>query len=97
MEKRFPLAMPLFLLSSKDLNATDMVITENVSRHGARVLSNQHWQPGQHEWITTMSGKFWLAVQVVYCQKTRDNQYGVGLKFQAHAVRWSEEGVARDE
>ncbi len=54
IEKRVPMAVPLYLVSLTDPRAAERVLTENVSSHGARVITKQRWQPGEQQRITPL-------------------------------------------
>lgn len=87
IEVRQPLTMPVHLVGG---NAADLVLTENVSAHGARVVAKQPWQLGEHSWINSISGEFHLPARVVYCQPHRNNGYCIGLRIQDSYASWWE-------
>ncbi len=54
---------------------------ENISSHGARLLSRRPWQAGDRLLITSRYPPFCsAAANVVYCQTLRDGLYAIGCK-----------------
>jgi len=47
IEKRVPVSVPIYLAHLNELRAREQTVTENVSPHGARILSKQFWRPGE--------------------------------------------------
>ena len=90
MEKRLPIAIVVRLTDAQDqpANAAELTYTDNVSAHGARVISKRSWQTGQPAQVTSLKDEITIRGQVVYCQKLPDDRYGIGLKFQDHGVTW---------
>lgn len=91
MEKRLPIAMvvnlaPAFAQSG---NVAEMTYTDNVSAHGACVVSNRAWQPGEVAEVTSFSDQIAMRGKVVYCRRHGNDQYAVGLNFQRCPVVWS--------
>jgi hypothetical protein len=91
IEKRIPMAIPVYLLSLKKPYAAERVLTENVSSHGARVVTKRRSQPGEDQWITPLSGQFQLLAQVIYCRPLVNGDFCVGLDFRGHPVNWEAE------
>jgi hypothetical protein len=85
IETRLPLTIQVNLVST---HAADAVLTENVSSRGARVVTKRRWQPGEHQWITPVSGKFHLQARVVYCQPVSNDSFHVGLALQDSFASW---------
>ena len=54
---------------------------ENISEHGARLLSRRSWQSGDRLLITSRCHPFCSTVaNVVYCQSLRDGLYAIGCR-----------------
>ena len=47
IEKRDPLPVQVYLASLEEPRTRERTVTEDVSPHGARVLSSRCWQPGE--------------------------------------------------
>ena len=91
MEKRLPIAIVVQLAhaQSQPLDGTELTYTDNVSAHGARVVSNRPWQTGEAVQLTSLKDTTTLSGKVVYCRKLPDDRYCIGLTFQNHRVTWS--------
>jgi PilZ domain len=81
----------VYLISLKDPRAAERVLTENVSSHGARVITKQRCQPGEQQQITPLSGEFQLLARVVYCQPLPHKGFCVGLEFRECSVNWGDD------
>jgi len=53
--------------------------TENVSLHGARVISQRPWQPGEEAQVTPLKYGTPVRGRVVYCKRHEMDRYFVGL------------------
>lgn len=90
IEKRVPMAVSVYLISLAEPRAAERVLTENVSAHGARVITKRRWQPGEQQRITPLSGDFHLSAWVVYCQQLPHESFCVGLEFRECSVNWGD-------
>ena len=63
--------------------------TENVSAHGACVMSKHSWQTGEEAKVTSLKDGIPLCGKVVHCQRVEDDKFYVGLTFQEQQVTWS--------
>jgi hypothetical protein len=88
MEKRLPIAMIVNLARAQNRNGTELTYTDNVSAHGACIVSNHPWQPGELAEITSMFDQIAMRGKVVHCRKRGDDQYTIGLSFPCEVV-WS--------
>lgn len=91
MEKRLPIAMVVNLTSprAQEADGAELTYTSNVSAHGACVVSNRQWQPGELADVTSFSDEIAMRGKVVYCRRHGNDQYAIGLNFQNCAVVWS--------
>src|SRR5690242_7828446 len=91
MEKRIPIAIVVHLAHPEDHSAerTELTFTDNISAHGACVVSCQHWKPGEMAEVTSLNDKVTLVGKVTYCQKRSDHRYAVGLDFHNREVTWN--------
>jgi hypothetical protein len=89
MEKRLPMAIVVNLTNSHDQAEPEVTYTDNVSAHGARVVSGRSWQAGDLAQVTSLKDQTTLFGKVVYCQKLPDKRYCIGLNFNNGGVTWS--------
>lgn len=91
MEKRLLISMVVNITSAQVRHAegTELTYTLNVSAHGACVVSDHAWQPGEVAEVTSMLDQMPMYGKVVYCLKEADNRYVIGLSFQKSDAVWS--------
>lgn len=91
-DKRVPIIIVVRLLRLQDssLEAEERTFTDNVSKHGACVISRYPWQPGDEVQVTSVKDGTAIRGRVVHCQKVNDHGgFRVGLDFQRESVPWS--------
>ena len=79
-ESRIPTGIPIEL-SNLDESFAETVTTENVSRHGARVLTTTCWRPHYRVLVTLPRAVQRSHAQIAYCELLPGNWFAVGLKF----------------
>jgi hypothetical protein len=91
MQKRLPIAVVVRLAKEQEspANGSELTYTENVSAHGACVISNHAWQPGELAQVISFKEQIALRGKVVHCRKYSDDRYAVGLTFQGREVTWA--------
>ena len=91
LEKRLPIAIVVRLVPGQDqpANEPELTYTDNVSAHGARVISSRPWQAGELAQVTSLKDEITIRGKVVYCLKLPDNRYLIGLNFHDRRVTWS--------
>jgi PilZ domain len=91
MEKRLPIVVVVHLARVQDrpVNAAELTYTENVSAHGACVISKRAWELGELAQVTSFKEQVALRGKVVHCRKYSRDRYAVGLTFQGREVTWS--------
>lgn len=91
-EKRLPIIVVVRLSRVPHLptneNEEERTYTDNISPHGARVISRRCWQLAEQAKVTTVREEFTICGEVVYCQKLEDDRFCVGLKFPESAITW---------
>ena len=90
-EKRLPIAVLVCLTGVEQPNGDgeEKTYTDNVSLHGARVVSSRPWQPGDEAQVTPLKYGTPARAKIVYCRQLADGRYFVGLNFPQHPVHWS--------
>jgi PilZ domain-containing protein len=89
MEKRLPIAIVVHLKQARSANGTEMAYTDNLSAHGACVVSSRPWEPGEVAEVTSLKDQITLRGRVIHCEKRGDSRYNVGMTFHGHQVTWS--------
>jgi hypothetical protein len=90
MEKRIPIALVVHLTQpqAESKNGKELTYTDNVSAHGACVVSARVWQPGEMAEVTSLKDETTLRGKVIHCHKRTDDRYRVGLTFLGRTVSW---------
>jgi len=58
LRKRLPVSVPIYLAHLNELRAREQTVTENVSPHGARILTKRFWRTGEEALIARRTGEF---------------------------------------
>jgi hypothetical protein len=86
IEKRTPMAAPVYLLPAKQLFLAERAVTVNISPRGARVITKRRWQAEEQPWLASLFNEFRLQARVIYCQPLPDGHFCVGLSFQSGLI-----------
>lgn len=91
MEKRLPIAIVVHLAQAGEHAAQnpEVTYTDNISGHGACVVSVRPWRAGEIAEITSLNDRINLHGKVVYCHRRGEGRYNVGVFFQDREVTWS--------
>ena len=66
----------------------EKTLTENVSPHGARVLMDREWRPGQHVMVIFPQEGLRAPGHIVYCEHLAENRFAVGLVLSVEVALW---------
>jgi hypothetical protein len=94
IEKRLPALIPVYLGSLEDPRAPERTLTENVSPHGARVVSKRYWQSDEESLVTTLTGEVPHVGRVIYCLQRPGDRFCLGIEFPDRAVDWEKHSRA---
>jgi hypothetical protein len=86
LEKRIPAVFPVYLTSDTHQVLAETAYTENVSAHGARILTQRKWAPDDRLQIESVRWSFRSTARVAYCDPLQDDEFAVGLEFLDHAI-----------
>jgi hypothetical protein len=91
MEKRVPVAIVVHLARAEDHTAAgpELTHTDNISAHGAGVISSRHWKPGEVAEVTSLNDRITLRGRVAHCAKRQEGRFYVGLYFNEQEVTWN--------
>jgi PilZ domain-containing protein len=87
VERRLPLMVAVRLSRGTDSpEGEELAYTDNISRHGVRVVCKHSWRSGEFAHIGPVKEGSPMRGQVVYCQSLNDS-FCVGFKFE-EPVTW---------
>ena len=91
MEKRLPIAIVVNLgaVNGHSGSQPELTYTDNISAHGAYVISSRLWKPGEVAQVVSLKDQIALRGKVVHCEKRPGDRYGVGLSFNGLRVTWA--------
>ncbi|HKV62225.1 MAG TPA: PilZ domain-containing protein [Candidatus Acidoferrum sp.] len=88
-ERRIPKTVSVEVCLADDVTFKERTLTENVSAHGVRVLTQQSMRPKQQAMVISPSEGVWSRAKVVYCQRAAENRFAVGLELFAIVDSWA--------
>jgi PilZ domain len=88
VEERIPLTVRVDLCSLDVRHPTQEGVTENVSTHGVRVVSNNPWKCNQRLNLWCLPGDFRARARVVYCEPLGARSFAIGLQVLASSGGW---------
>ena len=89
LEDRIPLTVRVDLCSLDVRRRAQECVTENVSTHGARVVSSRSWKLNERLNVHSLPGDFRARARVVYCEPLGVNSFAIGLQLLAAAGNWN--------
>jgi len=87
-EERVPLTVRVDLCSLDVRHRTQEGLTENISAHGARVVSNNPLRLNERLNLWSLPGDFRARARVVYCEPVGLNSFAIGLQLVATTGDW---------
>jgi hypothetical protein len=87
-EARVAAMEPVRLASLSQPFITEPTSTQNISSRGARVMTQQLWEPGSLLLIKSLRGDFWARARVVYWRSFSSSRFAIGLEFFAQTGNW---------
>ena len=90
MEKRLLIMVAVRLEPARGVgnDGQEKAYIDNISPHGARVISRHPWQVGDVVKLTSLyEGP--VCGQVVYCQDLLDDRYAIGVHILDRRIPWS--------
>jgi len=79
---------PVQLSSLEQPLITEPTSTQNISSHGARVMTQRVWEPGSGLLLKSRRSDFWARAHVVYWRSFSSSRFAIGLEFFARAGNW---------
>jgi hypothetical protein len=89
LESRKPVSTRVDLCSLDMRQRIQECLTENVSIHGARVVSSKPWKRNERLNVHSVPGDFRARARVVYCEPLGVNSFAIGLQLLAATGKWN--------
>ena len=70
----------------------EITSTENISDHGARVLTKSIWQSCEPMCVKSLQGDLRSQARVVYCETLDENKFAVGVELVSPRGSWKRWG-----
>jgi hypothetical protein len=88
LDERLPLKIRVDLCCLDIRQRAQEGVTENVSAHGARVVSGRPWRKNQRLNVRSLPGDFRARARVVYCEPLARDEFAIGLQLLATVGNW---------
>ena len=88
MEARIPTRVGLELSGLDETLTHEMTFTENVSRHGVRVVTKRHWSPNDTVLVKLPQESRPSRARIAYCQPLKGNEFATGMQFSLAVYDW---------
>ena len=88
MEARIPTRVGLELSGPDEPPIYEITFTENVSRHGARVLTKRRWSPNDSVLVKLPQERRPSRARITYCQPLKGDEFAMGLQFPLVVYDW---------
>ena len=81
MEARIPTRVGLELSGPDEPLIYEIAFTENVSHHGARVVTKRRWSPNDSVLVKLPQESLPSRARITYCQSLKGDEFATGLQF----------------
>src|SRR6266478_1711912 len=88
MEARIPTRVGLELSGPDEPLIYEIIFTENVSRHGARVVTKRRWSPNDNVLVKMPQECLPSHARITYCQPLKEDAFAMGLQFSSVVYDW---------
>jgi hypothetical protein len=88
MEARIPRRVGLELSGPYEPLIYETTFTENVSRHGARVVTKRRWSPNDSVLVKLSQESLPARARITYCQPSKGDEFAMGLQFSLVIYDW---------
>ena len=88
MEARIPKRVGLELSGPDEPLIYETTFTENVSRHGARVVTKKRWRPNDSVLVKLPQECLPSRARITYCQPLKGDEFAMGLQFSLVVYSW---------
>jgi len=88
-EARDRLSASVWVTSLQRPGVFEVVPTENISRSGMKMVTQEFWEPDELVLVSSPPG-FCVQGSVIYCKKLPSDDYFVGISLDAPVEDWTE-------
>ena len=88
MEARIPTRVGLELSDPVEPLIYEITFTENVSRHGARIVTKRRWSPNDSVLVKLPQECLPSRARITYCQPFKEDEFAMGLQFSLLVYDW---------
>ncbi len=88
MEARIPTRVGLELSGPVEPLIYEISFTENVSGHGARVVTKRRWSPNDSVLVKLPQECLPSRARITYCQPLKGDEFAMGLQFSLLVYDW---------
>ena len=88
MEARIPTRVGLELSGPDEPLIYEINFTENVSRHGARVVTKRRWSPNDSVLVKLPQECLPSRARITYCEPLQGDEFAMGLQFSLVVYDW---------
>jgi len=89
IEKRIARAVTVEIRPEDEGMPKVRTLIENVSPHGAGVLMEREWRPGQEVMVISPKEGVRALGQIVYCELLAECRFAVGLELSVRVESWA--------
>lgn len=86
-ESRMAVDIVMELSNADEPFVHETASTQNVSRHGARVLTKAHWRPNDRVLVHLPRAFEHSPARIAYCATLSEHAFAIGLKFFS-PIKW---------
>ncbi len=80
-EARIPTRVGLELSGPDEPRIYEITFTENVSSHGARVVTKRRWSPNDSVLVKLPQERLPSRARITYCESLKEDEFAMGLQF----------------
>ncbi len=88
IESRTATTVAVMLSIPDDPPTVEIASTENISPHGARVVTKRRWQPNDRVIVKSLQGDLGSRGRVVYCEPLEKKAFAIGLEVFSELDSW---------
>ena len=88
IEARIPTTVGLELSGLDEPLIYEIIFTQNVSRHGARVVTKRRWRPNDSVVVKLPQECLPSRARITYCQPLKRGEFAMGLQFSLVVYSW---------